>query len=426
MERNTPHLVVVMMLASTLGCGSTLDAAEDGHDDEASAYGESADGDPPSGPLQPGVCIADYRDEYTIGQKYQCNGAHLSHLGLTYNNVDYLFYMPSDGTGGFGQGYEPYEHTRVMACCGKQELELPIAELPTLAENCLLDARQQLCISLTNYLAFLINDGQFPGAAKKEALELQNWIAAHTQTCMDGLVDDNSLHEVLQARWDLPENSDWSPVLSKVHFEVHQVGLLGAYLPEFPEPCASLDENNDDPLKLTPQPVGPPNFIALEQGDAAIVGPDYGTGPISGSINLASTATQCIDPWCSQANLSQDPKGNWSLDAMVLYGSGDLSVHDNSDNEIIEGTRVELQASAKGHWTLEGGAPVYRIPAGAAHFIVTGRYDDELVTLPLPNSSEIIANHNGQSGWSFAPFEIGYRDDLGQPWTLQIQASRWR
>ena len=192
-----------MMLTSILGCGSTIDAAEGGHDDEASADGGGADEHPPSGPLQPGVCIADYRDEYTTGVKYQCNGAHLSRLGLTYNNIDIHFDMPSDGAAGFGQGYEAYEHTRVMACCGEQDLQLPIAELPTLAENCLLDARQQLCISLTNYLAFLINDGQL-GGAKKEAIKLQNWIAENTQACMDGLVDENSLPRSSRASGTCP------------------------------------------------------------------------------------------------------------------------------------------------------------------------------------------------------------------------------
>ncbi|MCA9683306.1 MAG: hypothetical protein KC457_13995, partial [Myxococcales bacterium] len=105
--------------------------------------------------------------------------------------------------------------------------------------------------------------------------------------------------------------------------------------------------------------------------------------------------------------------------------SGELLAHDSLDSEPIEHARIELQASAPGHWSLEGGTPVYRVSPGAAQFLVVGRAADEWVTLPLPNSSEIVASVDEQGHWSFAPFEIAYRDDLDQPWTLRVQASRW-
>ncbi len=421
-------------LITLTACGETSDPAEGGFGDSASASADETGGtgqnpeNPDVGPglLDPGECLADPR-EGAWGYKYQCGGAFFAEVGATYDGEDYSVFVPSNYTTGFGENWEPYEHAKVIACCGEYDFDASLTDQPTVAENCLLDFRQQACLSIAVGLAKLIDDGTIPSFGGK-AIDVQNWIAQNSTACIAGLVDTHPSPTRLEARWELPANGPWAPQLSDVYVEVFYAQLLetGIYAPEDgPAICTSLNDNNNVFFTDQTQPPLSAGFdVKLESGSGSLLGPVYLGGRVSGAGSFASLTTACTDPNCSYAQFSTDASGTWAIDRMQLFVDGRLIVSNGTDEETLDDVRIELYRQVLGtvQTTLLG--TQYVIPARAAHFVVSGKSGDDIVTLAVPNATEITATMSAGE-WTVDPFDLVYVDDASNTWTLTVGSSDW-
>ncbi|MCA9697588.1 MAG: hypothetical protein KC431_08690, partial [Myxococcales bacterium] len=139
------RLSSVVLLLPLLACGETIDPDPGTLD----TGGDDADTEvqPDPGPLAQGECVTEPVAGVT-GSLHQCNGLFLANIGFTYDDQDLALYVPSSKITRFGQGYEPYEQPKVMACCGLYDPDSELIDQPALAENCFIDFRQQVCMSI--------------------------------------------------------------------------------------------------------------------------------------------------------------------------------------------------------------------------------------------------------------------------------------
>jgi len=418
--RSLAFLGCVLIPAGS-GCGETQDPAEGSFQDADETANPPLDVG--AGELDPDECISDPKVGVT-GLKYQCSGAFLAAIGGEYNGSSFSFYVPSPTSTGFGVGEESYDQAKVMACCGEQDLSEDIA--PHVAENCLLDFRQQACSSIAVGLAKAINDGTVPTVYKPKVIQIQNYIAAHATECIAGLnPDTNDLPRVLSAVWSLPTSGvPWEPTVNDVYLEIDFAALQsdGLYAPAGgPDTCRSLNDNNDtvfsdentSPLTLTVS-------VELEEGEGEISGPVYQGAPVVGGVAFESLATSCVYPYCSFAEFSADAAGNWAIDRMVLFAEGDFIMSNGIGSVTITDGRIELYSQALG--TATGGG--YQVPAGDAYFVVTGNAGGENAMLMLTNATDITAT-DATGLWVVDPITLEYEDDLSQIWTMTLDAADW-
>ena len=361
------------------------------------------------------------------GYKYQCTGAFFARVGATYDGDDYLIFVPGNSNTPFGDGWEPYEQAKVIACCGEYDYETDFEDQPTVAESCMLDFRQQACISIAVGLAKLIDDGDIPNPLGK-ATDIQNWIAQNTTACIAGLVDTDPDPLRLEALWNLPSTGPWSPQLSDVFVEVIYASLTadGVYAPEGgPDTCESLNDNNQE--VFTDQTVPPLSAgfdVTLESGGGFLLGPVYQGARVSGSGDFGSLTTSCTDPTCSAAHFSVDSTGVWAIDRMQLFVDGPLVVSNGTDDETIDDARIELWRQVQGTVQVTRMGTQYVIPAGAGFFVISGKSGGEVVTIPVPNATSITATLTAGE-WAVSPFDLVYVDDASNTWTLTVGSSDW-
>jgi len=363
------------------------------------------------------------------GYMHQCNGKFLASVGFTYNASPLELFVPSANFTFFGDGFEPYQQPKVMACCGAYDEEQEEQLWPVYAENCMADFRQQACMSLSAGLKTFIDDGHVPLLAEPKAKDLQNWIAARTTQCMNELeLADSSTHpDVLMATWNLPdEDAPWEDVLEDVFLRINFAFIDDLYLPATPNECTSLHDN--DTVVFTDQsgtPLINSYDVELDEADADLLGPIIGSGRVSGEGGFASLSTSCMDPYCSTASFSVGTSYDFAIDSMVLYVDGPLVVSNGTLNETITDGRIELYKQALGFTTCIGGSCTYTIPAGNAHFVVVGVSDGDVATLALPSSTDITATMNSAGVWWLNSFQIEYVDDASYTWTLTVNSSEW-
>lgn len=289
-------------------------------------------------------------------------------------------------------------------------------------ENCLLDFRQQACSSLATGLATLINDGTVPLVAKEKAIEVQHYLALHSDDCIAALLleEDDSPYFLENARWDLPDDGPWAPQLSSVHIEIDHAIITDLHLPEQPITCSDLSKNNG--FTFTPPAIPLINVfdVDLDEGGGGIVGPNR----IKASGAFASLSTNCTDPQCSYATFSTDGS-DFAIDRLQLYVNGDLRISNGADTERISNARLELYSQARGSITGGGRVPiVHTISPGQAQFLVVGEAAGETVTIPVLTNSPIVA-HETAGAWTLDPFALEYIDDAGETWTVQVRITEW-
>ena len=415
------HGYTFSLLALTLtvgACGQPIDPV-------AGNFGGSETGGYEQGPMAPGECIFTEPQEGVYGYKHQCNGAYIASIGGLYNEQEFLFYIPQADINPFGDGHEPYEQTKVMACCGEYDSEQE-EYWPTYASNCMSDFRQQACRSLAAGLETRINDGTVPVAVKGKAVEIQKWIALRTTECMDALEaeDEFGAPDWLGSTWDLPNNGPWAPDVSDVYLTIYWAEIEDVYLPEEPEICHSLHDNDTNVFTdQSSTPLINAYPVELDEADGDLLGPIYGAGRINGSGDFASLSTSCSDPFCSTASFSVGSSSDFAIDSMVLYADGPLVVTNGTLAETVTDVRIELYEQALGFATCVTSC-TYTVLAGDAHFVVVGVNGGDDATLALPNSTNITATVSG-GVWSLDPFEIEYVDDLSETWTLTVNSSEW-
>jgi hypothetical protein len=294
---------------------------------------------------------------------------------------------------------------------------------PAYAENCLLDFRQQACFSMAIGLATLINNGTVPDVLKPKAIEIQHYFADHIDECIAEFKfdEDTAPHFLENARWDLPDDGPWSPAeLSDVYVKVNFALITDLFQPEQPDTCTDLDSNNGYVFTPPPLPLINVYDVDLDEGGGGIVGPNR----ITASAPFASLSTDCTDPHCSLATFSTEGS-DFAVDQMLLYVDGDLRVTNGIDSEAISNARLELYGQAHGNITGGGRRPtLHTIPPGQAQFLVVGHAIDEWVTIPVMNSTAIVAREAGGS-WTVDAFALEYVDDAGSTWTVRVDTTDW-
>ena len=417
--KTTSTIYTLLLAFAPCACGQPEVPSETGFDSET---GSPIDHEP--GLLEPGECLTD-KQEDVFGYKYQCEGSFFAHIGGVYDDEPFSFFVPQMKLTNFGPGHDPYEIPKVMACCGEYDDEMTFEEQPHFAENCMMDFRQQACLSLALGLKKLIDDGTVPLLYRGKAVDVQKYLAQNWGACVQNLVDIQDAPDLLSARWDLPTEGPWNPI-EDVFVEIDIATLDGVYAPEGPATCESLHVNNH--TFFGEESASPDSSdLDLEWGEGRLNGPTYGPLPVSGRGPLASLASSCTDPFCSTLRISDDASdGSWTLEEMVLFVDGEFVVTDGQLSQTLTDVRLELYGPAAGKVTQgASGGLSHLIPAGGAHFVVAGKTDGQAVTIPVINSSPLLAN-KASASWSFAPFSIDYLDEMGGRWKLELSAMDWR
>jgi hypothetical protein len=387
-------MAISLALLHATGCKDTIPPQPGTFDDEASA--SRTGGEPLDvgvGLLDANECIADPKPE-VWGYQYQCEGHFIAHVGAVHAGEPISFFIPQPALSEFGPDHEPYEQAQVIACCGEYDDLMPLREQPHVLENCLLDFRQQACRSLAIGLEQLVKSGRVPLTYRAKIIAIQNYLALHTTTCIRELVDTHALPDYLTARWDLPNNGPWAPLLRDAYVTIDLAAIFGVHAPtRGPTQCVDLNDNNA-------------RFFNDESAAA-----------------LATTHTVNLDEGdadTSTASFSEDHEGNWMIDRMTLHMDA-LALTSGTQVQTLTDARLELYGQAQG--AISTGS-IYSIPASHAHFVVVGRSGDEIVTLPLTNATPITATLT--SGvWAFAAFELEHQDERANTWRLPVAASTW-
>ncbi|EDM74865.1 hypothetical protein PPSIR1_20074 [Plesiocystis pacifica SIR-1] len=442
LEKIAPPLSLTLGLLLAGCAGDTKPPDSGNFDDEASA-GANDSGlplpiDVGVGELDPGECIAGEKngeDGAAWGYVHQCGGVWWGRIGFTFEGTGLDLYVPSaDGWAHFGQGHEDYLESKVMACCGPHDPQLPLADQPTYAENCMLDLRQQVCMSISAGLESAIESGDIPKL--KETVDLQNWIADNTTACMKGLEDTNDSPTGLKAKWEIPpagtpwDESDFD--IQDVYVEVILANLSDLYRPPAIEGapiCDSLNWNRDHLFERGLPPSGPGIDAVLESGAGMMLGPvidpESGT-PLQLGTTFASLDTSCTGLDCSRLSLSADASTNtWSLDELRLIPEPRLTAEVAGQTIVVEQSRIELYGDAKGQLGMAGGVSEYRLAAGDAQFVVRAEVAGEMVMLFAHSSTDLVAVSDSAGGWELQPFELVYTDAQGDAWTMTVSATQW-
>jgi len=122
--------------------------------------------------------------------------------------------------------------------------------------------------------------------------------------------------------------------------------------------------------------------------------------------------------------MSLNTTGEWSIDEMMLYAEGPLSVTNGAANALIYDARLELAGSAPGTYTTVRGQTYYEVAAGDANFIAIGNADDEWATLPVSNATAITAIESGGE-WRIGAFSVEYVDGSSDTWTMTVGNAVW-
>lgn len=282
-------------------------------------------------------------------------------------------------------------------------------------------------MSMANGLAVLIEDGTVPNALKGKAIDVQNWIAERTTECIAGLVDTNNSPIYLEAKWELP-NTDvpWEGDFEDVYVEVVSAVIPSVYKPENGAlTCTSLHENDDEVFTdESSSPFSNTYDVELDEADGDISGPYYQGGRVVASSDFASLSTSCGAPTCSVAHFSDEVTGAWAIDSMSLFADGSVVFSNGTITETVTDARLELYKQATGSVSSGTGGLEYTISAGDAYFIFAGEANDEVATLVVSNSTDIVATES--SGiWTLDPFDVEYVDDSSDSWVLTVNTSDW-
>lgn len=290
---------------------------------------------------------------------------------------------------------------------------------------------EQICRSLAYGLAAQIKDDTVPGPQKPAARDVQQFLAANTQTCINTFFAEwppstpNWIFSFssISGEWNLPGDQDYSTDFTNVQATFSST-ITDVWAPEGPDTCTDLSSNDHEIIFDAIQPLDIDLDIYLDNADGDLIGPVYGGAQIAGSADFASDLTSCTDPKCSRASISYDGNNAFSIDRMSLYVDGALVVSNGVDAETIYDGRIDLLTPATGTWSIVGGDTVYEIPSGGAEFLVTGQSDGDFATLAVSLTTSITATESA-GDWTFDAFTLTFTDDSSNLWTADVGTSVW-
>jgi hypothetical protein len=394
---------------------------------ESTADGET--GDEPE-PDHPPCTLSGDGQARTV---YQCDGEFSAALSFNTLLGDCAETLGDSSwcaeTHTFGALDEPYEMTAVMACC---DPDAPPSQ-NDLVEHCAVDVIEQLCRSAPTRLQHLIDDGAFP-VGENQAQKLQNWLADNQQACFDGLYMPTDVPgRLAETSWLVNDgkNGDW-PLLNDFTITLEHAQVDAASLPKDPADylaCQDNDHNNteifEDVVPSTPG-FGSASYL-VDSPRATVTGPDLFGERVSAVGRFTSLASGCTDPWCSSLELStNDLRGVWTLEELELFGDGPVSMTNGSSSIMVERVAIRLYEGGCGTFSIDrSGARVHTLPAGEAHFVISGVGAGPVYDLRWASNASPITAHDDDGRWVVDSFVIEHVDRDGESWTIVVPPTTW-
>jgi len=255
--------------------------------------------------IEPGQCLTNGKDGPmgpAFGYKYQCGGYFHSEIVYESEGAVYAYSVPAILDSWFGDGYEPYKEAKVMACCGEYDDAKAFEEQKHIGLNCIMDARQQACLSMVIWLGGHIK--QVSGSRKTTVTAIRDYIKDNLSECMAGLGDgfpSDLAYNVHSSTWYLPTLAAELDLV---------VGIWDVHAPATPELCNSLTHNDGNVFSQESSPLAYTIHLDLDEADGDLLGPVHGGGPVTASAAFASMMTSCSVPSCSYARCPSTPPAN--------------------------------------------------------------------------------------------------------------------
>ncbi len=401
-------------------CIGIDDGKSDGNDEVGESGGESD-----SGP----ACISE--PDGTTRTLHQCNGniaGSISFTALGKTCAETLGAQSAcEEIHSFGA--EPYELSKVVACCDPWGPDSDIDEYLT---YCSVDMVQQICSSISTRLKKLIDDGELPATAETTAI--QKWIATNQGECYKALWGGNMADQPgeVVGSWAVPNKLAWKTLVKDFTVTIDASAATDVKLPEDLADYIDCVDNNYNNTEIfesnTPSPPGITNTFALASAaEASLLGPFLWGGRVSGAEHLASQASGCTSPWCSNARITvASNRGTWTLEDMNLFVDGTTTLDNGELSLDVDCASIRLYGISPGVIVEEpSGAAVYEVPPGTAHFLVAGASSQGIGLYLLTNSSPIRARESG-TGWSFDQFVLELVDGNGAAWMLRLPTTIWK
>jgi hypothetical protein len=397
--------------------------------DECPPPGEA--GDEVNGPEegdQELPCIAVY--DGTTRTLHQCHGGLTGRISFTALGKDcpQSLGSESDCQELHEFGSEPYELTRVMACCDPLVEESDVDEYLI---SCAADLAQQICTSMSMRIEDMINDGTIPKTAESTAM--QKWIATHQKDCFESLWIDNTATEPgeLAGSWSIPNQLAWQAVIKDFKLTIETAAVSDVSLPQDPADYVDCTDSkhNDTEIFESMVPWSPGitrGFALASEAPATLSGPVLMGGPVRATEFLTSRSNQCANPWCSTSRITVDARsGSWALEDMNLFVNGAPRLGNGNAQLEIERASVRLYHTSTGRVSADARSTLtYEIQPRQAHFIATGASMAGMGIYLLSNASPIIA-HQTSTGWVFDGFVLDHVDAQGNSWVLTLPPMAW-
>lgn len=382
------------------------------------------DGDEPNaGP----ACIT--QEDGTTRTVHQCHGALSGRIAFTAlgKSCPEALGSEEDCMEIHDFGTEPYELTKVMACCDPYEDDSDLEEYQTF---CAADLAQQICSSVSTRIKKLIDDGDIPKVA--ESVAIQKWIATNQDKCFEAFWAGNMADEpgALAGTWTVPNKPEWQALIQGFTVTIDAASIDDVSLPADPAnyvDCTDNSHNNTEIFESQASSPGITYELTLASGSrASLSGPQVMGGHVSGAQIFASQASDCMAPWCSTASFAVDAtEGSWTLDDMNLFVDGDAMLGNGSASLAIDRASIRLYETSSGViFTDRSGAEIHELRPGAVHFVAAGASSTGIGLYLLSNASPITA-HESESGWVFDGFILEHVDVDGNTWTLTLPPMTW-
>lgn len=373
------------------------------------------------GPLEGTECLTNGK-EGAYGYVAQCGGFFAMYIEWIYDGGNHNIFVPTQDSALFGDGYEPYDDPKVMACCAPYDQEKPLDEQQQFILSCQADARQQACRSMALALEKYIDETL--SGAHADAMEEVKSFLDDQSGCMSAFAEGYPGNNLVQFShtWTLPEEASSDPDLAIVEFTL-SVQIFDVFQPEDPSTCESMHENGATFFEEQLPPYGSSHAMTLVDGGATLVGPTMAGYGFPQSGVFSSYMEGCQGSGCSSLELSIDPGGGLAVHEMRLALNEDITITSGLHSMKIIDPHLELYGPALGGWRVADGERSYSIGRGA-DFLVVGETDTGTVVLHAKGATPMTMTHVDDE-WFLDTFRVQTIDGTPDTWTLVVQPTEW-
>lgn len=292
--------------------------------------------------------------------------------------------------------YDTYETPIVAACCGgPYDFQQVASSQQTYFVNCKLDAVQQMCATMPQWLIKLAEDYPLAQIQLYDAAELLG--DAQTQTeCVLALYENvGAFNEVNDTSWDISVGN------STLTVEIDLVEILSIDYDTPPEECESIYENDSTLLPL---------LTSMESGATLdVLTLDSGSVTLTDDDGFSDTITP-TEGYMSVAELRN---GDVELRNVVLRDPASITLVVDSTTYIVDTWNVALI----GPVTNTPRLGVSTFPAGSVSFAMSVVYDGGLYRAGGTNAEPFTLEQASVGGWELDGLELEFIDDT-TTWTF--------